>query len=1013
MTKRLSTVHYAPASFEETGWKNNSTPIGNGYLGAVIFGGISREAIQLTDKTLCFHNATLNDKRHNAGVENFGYVYVDFEHGEDEVSDYTRELCLNDGICTVSYNHSGNRITRKYFASYPDKCLVMRIDSELPLTLDFSAQIAFLREYCMEQNTHTAKTGEVIYETNQIIMKGNSEYYNVDFEGIFRIIPQNGELELHGNKIRVLNTTGVTLVGSLGTNYRLHEKVTLEPDRLKKLEGFEHPHSRIDTIVKKAGSKTCCELEKNHTDDFSGIFNRVTFDIGGKADKRSTPELIQSYKNGNEEKYLEELFFQYGRYMSISTSRKGGLPSSLCGGWNADLLAPWKGGYWYNINQQINYWHVFSANMAEMFEAYNDFNRARLKAMQKIASESIKEIFPEKYSEGEGANGWYVGTANTPYEISSLRAHSGPGTGGLTTSAYIDYYEYICSNEALKVVYPMLEGMARFYLKFVEKTDGKYLAVQSASPEQMHNGRYYSTVGCAFDQQMIYNNNFNLIKIFEENKHRISDYDEELLRQVKEQIDCYDPVIIGKSGQIKEFREEEYYGDIGEKNHRHISNLTGLYPGTFINDSTPAWLDAARTTLRFRGPDAGKGWSQAHYLNLCARCGDAKGAYQHIRRMIRYHLFDNMWNKHDSCVNLDCCVFQADGNFGACAGVCEMLCQSGSGYIKLLPALPPEWSCGAVSGIVARGNFIVSMRWTDGCVEELSITSNAGKKARICYPGIACADVYCCGNKIDFKAVSGDCIEFDTLKGNEYTFCNMAHFSVTPDVENLKLSEENGKAVLKWNEISCGTYRIQRALESSPDYEIFADNLTDASYELPSEQRQYTYKVTAIQNGKIRGNGETLTVCPGDRACNSMSDNTVMRVLDYKFFNPESDADFILDGKAETFWSSSPVKFNESNPWFILDLGTSSRVKSVSFESCNLTDRPVYAAIYISDEPDMFAQSPSFEGCVKYNSSHSLLSEQLSLKKATGRYMKIEILGISQKRDNDYYLSLRNINIVR
>lgn len=747
---------------EETiyGWENYSLYVGNGFLGASVFSGVEKECIAISEHTLSLppaHYMGMVAKEHQkplecAGNECFEKIYLEFEH--KEFTDYERTLNLETGIVTLKYISGSVEYTRKAFASYPDRCFVFELSASEKGALSFSlkAIAPYTRDYLYEENDHMGRTGKTTVKGNETKVDGVSEYFNIEYEGLLRVY-SDGEILSSGDHIKVENATNAHLILAVGTNFELCEDVNPE-DRLNVLKGNESPHGKVKAILDNAEKYTYSQLLERHLNDFSTLYNRVKIDFGGKDDNECTDKLIEKYRNGENIPYLEELHFNVGRYLLISSSRIGGLPSALQGIWNFHQVPPWTNGYWYNINIQMNYWAAFTCNLAECFVPYNEFNQKRMKAFQKLADEYILKNHSENYEEGK--NGWIVGTGNGVLYIGDVGGHSGPGTGGLTTQAYMDWYDFTLDKEILKkYAYPIFEGMARFYMKCIKEIDGKFLATCSFSPEQFHNGKPYETIGCAFDQQMIYENNKSFLRICELLDYE--DVDMKLVEKVKYQIDKYEPVIIGKSGQIKEYREEEYYGDIGEKDHRHISQLCGLYPGNIINATTKDWLDAAKITLQMRGFTSGVGWSKAHKALMFARALCGNEAYTVLSDVIKCNTFPNMWGKH-----YEEGIFQIDGSFGATAAYAEMLMQSNSGYIDIFPALPDITKNVSFEGLCARGGFEVSAMRKDEKV-AIKIKSLKGQKATLRYKNISKA-------KGTFEIINDDMITFPTETGKTYEF---------------------------------------------------------------------------------------------------------------------------------------------------------------------------------------------------------------------------------------------------
>lgn len=729
----------------DDGWEKWSLPIGNGYMGVNIFGRVKEERLQVTENSLCNPYA-----KGAGGLNNFCEIYLDFEH--KNVENYRRGLCLNNAICYTEYDFNGVHFKREHFASYPDKVFVTRIscDKKEGLSFTIRPEIPFVKPYLFDEGDGMGKNGEVKVSGDTFTLSGEMEFYKIKYEGIISVIPDGGELISGEKTIRVKNADSTVIIMSVGTNYRLESRVFTEKDEKKKLSCYPHPHNRVKEIISNAKKYSFDELLKRHEEDYIPLIERAEIDLNGKEENLPTDILLEKYKSGKKSRYLEELYFQYGRYLLIASSRPGTYPANLQGTWNKYDSAPWSSGYWHNINVQMNYWLAFNTNLVEMFEPYVEYFKAYKPLAEQLASEYVKEYFPGNYSEEQGENGWIIGTGAWLYTIFGMdkpfSGHSGPGTGAFTTKLFWDYYEFTMDKKILRdISYPAIYSMSRFLSKVMIPVGDKLLVKYSASPEQEHHGKHYYTTGCAFDQQMVYENYNDTLKCAE-----ILGENDSLVEQIKTDIDKLDPVIVGKSGQVKEFREEEYYGDIGEYHHRHISQLIGLYPGTLINRNIPEWIKAAEVTLNKRG-DESTGWSTAHKLNMWARIKNGNRAFDLLNILLTKCTATNLWDMHPP--------FQIDGNFGGTADMAEMLLQSHEGYIHLLPALPDEWKDGKVKSLTARGNFEVTFSWKDKKLTRVEVLSKSGENCRI-YLGEGYAG----------KKIKDGFIMFETKKNKRYLF---------------------------------------------------------------------------------------------------------------------------------------------------------------------------------------------------------------------------------------------------
>ena len=759
-------------------WEEWSLPLGGGHFGLNIFGRTDTERIQVTDVSLA--------NPYPSGVNNFAEISIDINHPEHEIKNYTRDLVLNDSTAHAKYDYQGVTYEREYFTSYPDAVAAVKFTASEKgkITFTLRAETPFLIPFGMEPfggEGDMGKTGHVKADGDTITLKGEMEHYGILYEGQIKVIIEGGVLKHSYDKLFVEAANSAVILLAAGTNYEISEK-NYFGDRLDRLKGNPHPHERITATMEKATQLGYDELRKRHVADYSNFFDRVYFDIGGKLSDVPTDRMLQNYKDGKHDPYLEEVYFQYGRYLLISSSRKGTLPGNLQGLWNQYGISPWSAGYWHNINIQMNYWPAFTTNLAEMFESYADMNKAMYKLALQNADKYVGHL-SEAYTDVEyvvpleepGKNGWAVGTGGGPFRQNGPwpGGHSGPGTSALTAKMFWDYYDYTRDTEKLeKVCYPILSGVAKFLAKSLIEKDGILQIHPSASPEnrlpsdstvfnsshsenRRYNGPHYQTTGCTFDQQMTYENHKDTIAAAE-----ILGIDDETVRIAKAQLNRLDPVVIGDSGQIKEYREENKYGEIGDPHHRHISQLKSLFPGQLITSDTPDWVEAAKVTLRSRG-DKSTGWAMAHRMLCWARVKDGQRAYELYQTLLKVGTLTNLWDTHPP--------FQIDGNYGGTAGVSEMMLQSNGNVMEPLAAIPESWKTGSYSGLVARGNFVVDCDWENSKLKKMTITARVGGNCQIRYPGITGATITDANGKPVNVTQAGNDVSMETVKGGVYT----------------------------------------------------------------------------------------------------------------------------------------------------------------------------------------------------------------------------------------------------
>lgn len=830
-----------PAEDSASGWENQSLPIGNGYMGANVFGGILTERIQVTEETL-FNPQQLG------GFNSLADIYVDFPH--ESPTGYKRGLDLDNALAFCAYSQDQAVYSREVFASYPDKVLVARFDGDIPASLDLAVRlkIPYVKDYSVEPGDGGGKSGAVSCDGNTMTLKGILHGYQMGFEARLRVLHEGGVMRATEQGIQVQGANHVTLLFTAMTDYQLSSHVFLEEDETKKLKPRDLA-TELDRRIDAAEALGYSRLKQRHLQDYQCLFGRVSLNLGEDMPCVPTDALLKAYAAGTPCPYLEALYFQYGRYLLVASSRPGTLPASLQGVWNCHDLSPWGSGFWHNINVQMNYWPAFTANLAETFEAYVRYNEAFRPKAEEIASKCIEENVKENYKPGQGECGWTIGTSAYPFEISAPGGHSGPGTGALTSKMFWDYYDFTRDRDILAhTAYPAIEGMAKFLTKSVRAYDGLYLADPSASPEQLLNrdylrgACYYQTIGCAFDQQLIWENGRDLL----EAAGILGRHDETVSVQ-KMQQDHYQPVEVGLSGQIKEYSEEGLYGEIGEYYHRHISQLMAVYPGTRINTQTPAWMDAAKLTLEYRGDDS-TGWALAHRLNAWARLHDGDHAYALLHNLLAERTMANLWDLHPP--------FQIDGNFGGTAGIAEMLLQSHEGCIAILPALPSVWRKGQYRGLVARGNFEVSAAWENGLAYRLEIHAKHEGPCVVEYNMLSTATLHNDkGDVCAFDTIAPDRISFMAEADTRYVLTDFKPIEASATPEHFRVENDR----LLWTAVADHAYILYVAADNASEYTLLASGIQHGEYRdtsgLFERSSRVTYRLTAKEPGKRESSG--------------------------------------------------------------------------------------------------------------------------------------------------------------
>ncbi|HYF70750.1 MAG TPA: glycoside hydrolase family 95 protein [Ohtaekwangia sp.] len=704
---------------------NEALPIGNGRLGAMIFGGIAEERIQLNEESVWsgkkndFINPAaskslfavrrllfegkyteaqelaqknlMGDKKIASSYQTLGDLNITFPDSLN-VSNYVRELDLETAVAKVSYNIGSVSFTREIFSSAVDQAIVVRITSNKPGSVSFGLALS-----------RPGDNASVEIKDNEMAMRehvGNG--VGVKMVTRLKVLHTGGTLKSTKKTINVSAADEVILLLSASTDY-----------------WGKNPEIESQLHLNGVGSKKYDDLKQDHIRDYQQYFNRLKLDLGEDGFDLPTDERLEALRKGQVDPGLIELYYQYGRYLLISSSRPGGLPANLQGIWADGLNPPWDADYHININIQMNYWPAEVTNLSELHLPFIEF----LNAMRPDARKTAKEMYGI-----DGAVSHFTTDAwhfTEPYG----KTQWAMWPMGMAWSAQHAWEHFLFTEDVgflQRLGYPIMRDAAEFCLNWLVRhpQTGKLVSGPSISPENTFKtkGGDVATMvmGPTMDHMIIRHLFTNTIEA-----GKRLDIDAAFRKKMEKALSKLAPTTIGSDGRIMEWTEEF---EEPEPGHRHISHLYGLHPGNEItNQKNTVLLEAARKTIEYRLSNGGghTGWSRAWIINFFARLQDEKSAYENLLALLQKSTLPNLFDTHPP--------FQIDGNFGATAGITEMLIQSHANEIHILPALPKPWDEGYVHGVCARGGFKLDITWNDSKLVNLLVRSKVGNPCTLRY----------------------------------------------------------------------------------------------------------------------------------------------------------------------------------------------------------------------------------------------------------------------------------------
>ena len=888
---------------EKNRWQQHTLPIGNGDMGANVYGEIASEHLTFNEKTLWTGGPSESRKDYMGGnstekgqdgaslkniqklfaegktseataacnnllvgisngygaYQPWGDIYFDYKDiTEKNATEYQRDLDLKTAISTVSFKEDGTQYTREFFMSHDDDVLVARLEAKGSEKLNLDVRFP------------SKQGGKTVAEGNDTLkLCGALTDNQMKYASYLTVKADNGSVTGSGDKLTVKDASAVTVYLSAATDYKnaFYNEDKTEDYYYRTGETDEALAKRVKETVDKAVEKGYKEVKATHLEDYQELFNRVSLNIGQTVSEKTTDDLLKTYKDGSasepEKRQLENMLFQYGRYLTIASSREDSqLPSNLQGVWNSLTNPPWSSDYHMNVNLQMNYWPTYSTNLSECALPLIDY----VDSLREPGRVTAKVYAGVESKDGE-ANGFMAHTQNTPFGWTcpgwAFSWGWSPAAVPWILQNCWEYYEFTGDTEFMEEnIYPMLKEEATFYNQILtEDKDGKLVSSPSYSPE---HGPY--TAGNTYEHTLIWQLYEDAAKAAE-----VLGQDTELAAKWKEnQSKLKGPIEIGDDGQIKEWYEETTLDSMKPQGadpagHRHLSHMLGLFPGDLIAQKEE-WLQAAKVSMDYR-TDNSTGWGMGQRINTWARLGEGNKAHELIQNLFKGGIYPNLWDTH--------APFQIDGNFGYTSGVSEMLLQSNMGYLNLLPAIPDVWADGSVDGLIARGNFEVDMDWAKTSLTKAEILSKNGGECEIGYPGIAKAKIVDSkGAEVTVEKVSEDRIKFNTTKGETYTMTEIPERPVKAPASASAIYKDN-TAIVTFDAVANAEKYVVYASTDGTTYNKVGE-VEGTEYKAEDFAEGTTYKVAAVVDGK---EGEkTSKITPEQLAVTNKIDDRDSRI---------------------------------------------------------------------------------------------------------------------------------------